>query len=147
MFAGPNGSGKSTLKRVLPENLLGIYLNPDDMEQEIRSQSFLDLSSYDVAATSDAVLSFFTYSDLLKSAQLADAAQRLTFRDDRLNFSNVEVNSYFASVACDFIRQLLLKKRDVLHDRNGHVPPQQSRTAGRGSIQRISDVPVLYCDR
>ena len=48
MFAGPNGSGKSTLKRYLPEKLLGVYLNPDDMEQEIRRLGFLDLSSYGV---------------------------------------------------------------------------------------------------
>jgi len=48
MFAGPNGSGKSTLKRYLPEKLLGVYLNPDDIEQEIRRLGFLDLSSYGV---------------------------------------------------------------------------------------------------
>jgi predicted ABC-type ATPase len=32
MFAGPNGSGKSTLKSYLPLALLGVYLNPDEME-------------------------------------------------------------------------------------------------------------------
>lgn len=108
MFAGPNGSGKSTLKRVLPERLLGIYLNPDDIEQEIRSRSFLDLSSYGIGEAADSVLSFFTNSDFLKTQQLADAAQRLTYHDGRLSFSNVEVNSYFASVASDFIRQALI---------------------------------------
>ncbi len=30
MFAGPNGSGKSTIKSVVPPELLGVYLNPDD---------------------------------------------------------------------------------------------------------------------
>ena len=43
MFAGPNGSGKSTLKSYLPKDLLGVYLNPDEIEQEIRRQGFLDL--------------------------------------------------------------------------------------------------------
>jgi predicted ABC-type ATPase len=38
MFAGPNGSGKSTLKSYLPEELLGAYLNPDEIEQEVRHQ-------------------------------------------------------------------------------------------------------------
>jgi predicted ABC-type ATPase len=37
MFAGPNGSGKSTLKTVLPEELLGVYLNPDEIESSIRT--------------------------------------------------------------------------------------------------------------
>jgi len=43
MFAGPNGSGKSTLKSVLPDVLLGIYLNPDDVEREIRREGFLEI--------------------------------------------------------------------------------------------------------
>ena len=30
MFAGPNGSGKSRLKSVIADDLLGIYINPDE---------------------------------------------------------------------------------------------------------------------
>ena len=33
VFAGPNGSGKSTLKEVLPESLLGVYVNADEIEK------------------------------------------------------------------------------------------------------------------
>jgi predicted ABC-type ATPase len=44
MFAGPNGSGKSTLKSVLPTELLGVYLNPDEIEQEARNHGFLDFT-------------------------------------------------------------------------------------------------------
>lgn len=32
MFAGPNGSGKSTIKSVLKPEMLGIYINPDEIE-------------------------------------------------------------------------------------------------------------------
>jgi len=85
MFAGPNGSGKSTLKRVLPEKLLGIYLNPDDIEHEIRSRSFLDLSFYGIGAVADSVLSFLANSDFLKTQHLADAVRRLTYHS-RLKF-------------------------------------------------------------
>jgi predicted ABC-type ATPase len=35
MFAGPNGSGKSTIKSVIRPELLGIYINPDEIEKEI----------------------------------------------------------------------------------------------------------------
>ena len=35
MFAGPNGSGKSTIKAVLRPELLGVYVNPDEIEQDI----------------------------------------------------------------------------------------------------------------
>ncbi len=41
MFAGPNGSGKSVLKQHLPLALLGLYLNPDEIEQENRSSARL----------------------------------------------------------------------------------------------------------
>jgi len=34
MFAGPNGSGKSTIKSIISEELLGIYINPDEIEKE-----------------------------------------------------------------------------------------------------------------
>ena len=34
MFAGPNGSGKSTMKAELPPELLGVYVNPDELLQK-----------------------------------------------------------------------------------------------------------------
>lgn len=37
MFAGPNGSGKSTIKSLLSPELLGVYINPDDIQKEIES--------------------------------------------------------------------------------------------------------------
>lgn len=109
MFAGPNGSGKSTLKSVLPKELLGIYLNPDEMEQEIRRQGFLDFTAYGVTAVGDEVLAFFSGSDFLISAGLAGEAKRLNFSHGRLAFENV--NSYLASVAADFLRQKLLAQK------------------------------------
>ena len=69
MFAGPNGSGKSTLKSYLPPPLLGVYLNPDDIEQEISNLGFLDFSSYGVTTTASEVMSFFSGSSFLASAR------------------------------------------------------------------------------
>lgn len=48
MFAGPNGSGKSTLKTVLRSELWGLYVNPDEIEKEIKRFDFLDFSAYDL---------------------------------------------------------------------------------------------------
>ena len=42
MFAGPNGSGKSTIKSVIRQELLGIYINPDEIEAHIKKNDFLD---------------------------------------------------------------------------------------------------------
>ena len=111
MFAGPNGSGKSLLKSYLSKELLGVYLNPDEIEQEIREQGFLDFAADGVTATADEALAFFKGSSFLISAGFGDAAKRLEFTNDRLDFTKVEVNSYFASVACDFLRQKLLEQK------------------------------------
>jgi len=111
MFAGPNGSGKSTLKRVIPNDLLGIYINPDDIEQEIMQSNFLDLYAYDVDTNEEEILSFFNQSTLLRKADLLDEASFLKFHAHKLSFFEVSVNAYFAAVCADFIRRKLLEKR------------------------------------
>lgn len=111
MFAGPNGSGKSVLKSHLPPVLLGVYLNPDEIEAEIRSSGGLDWTALGVDAEPEEVLAFFTHSNFLLEEGLGDQAQRLRYEDGRLDFTGVEVNAYFASVAVDFLRQRLLRQR------------------------------------
>ena len=75
MFAGPNGSGKSTIKSVVPAELLGVYLNPDDIERDIAKRGFLDLNHYGVESTRNEILEFFQRSSLLKKAGLEDEAE------------------------------------------------------------------------
>jgi predicted ABC-type ATPase len=111
MFAGPNGSGKSTLKSYLSVKLLGVYLNPDEIEQEIRKQGFLDFALYGVNTTADEALQFFNTSKFLQQARLLDVARQITFTNGRLDFAKLEVNSYLASVAGDFLRQKLLAQK------------------------------------
>lgn len=111
MFAGPNGSGKSTLKSVIADDLLGIYINPDEIEKEIKQFGFLDLRQYDIDVEVDEILDFFKHSTLLEKADLLEEAENLKFNDDKLSFFEVLVDSYFASVCADFIRRKLLEKR------------------------------------
>lgn len=115
MFAGPNGSGKSTLKPLLeaelPAKYLGIYLNPDEIEQEIREQGFLDLNARRVTTAADKVLDFFRGSSLLRDKGLSEGVEHLAFANGLLNFKEVPVNGYYVSVAVDFIRQELLQRR------------------------------------
>jgi predicted ABC-type ATPase len=111
MFAGPNGSGKSTLKSYLPRELLGVYLNPDEIEATIRKDGFLDFSMFGITATADRVLPFFATSQLLISAGLKEAAKKLDFSEGRLAFTNVPMNSYFASVASNFLQRSLLDQK------------------------------------
>jgi predicted ABC-type ATPase len=110
MFAGPNGSGKSTINALIGPALLGIYINPDEIEKTIRERGdFLDMASYGVKTTEAEILTFFQQSTLLASADLLDEVDMLRFTDDKLDFFSVPINAYFASVAADFIRQNLLK--------------------------------------
>lgn len=108
MFAGPNGSGKSTFKSLLRPELLGIYINPDEIEKEIRERDFLDLQAYQVMTTAQEVIDFFIHSSFLKVVDLLDEARGLRFNDGKLIFHGVSVNAYFASVAADFIRNKLI---------------------------------------
>jgi len=113
MFAGPNGSGKSTLKEVLPDELLGVYLNPDELERAITSTGSLDFADYGLDLSANVVLEAFTGSAFLKAQGLSDAMQRLTYTYNCLDFSalGVSVNSYIASVVVDLLRQQLLAAR------------------------------------
>jgi len=107
MFAGPNGSGKSTIKSVIDSNLIGIYVNPDEIELEIKQVGFLDFDRFEIRPSETEILEFFNSSQLLKKADLLEEAAALRFSDNKLSFFNVLVNSYFASVASDFIRTKL----------------------------------------
>ncbi len=108
MFAGPNGSGKSTLKSYLPPGLLGVYVNPDEIERDIRQNGHLDFSAYGVGAIEEETLSFFGASRFLQGAGYREASKPLAFANGRLSFGGVEVDSYLASVAADFLRQKML---------------------------------------
>jgi len=95
VFAGPNGSGKSVLKTVLPPPLLGVYLNPDEIEASIRQNGFLDLAAFGLSTTAAELLPAFTDSSLLQSAGLLEPARRLRLVGGRLDFAGFEVNSRY----------------------------------------------------
>jgi len=110
MFAGPNGSGKSTLNSIIAKELLGVYINADEIEKEIKKSGFLDLTSYGIESDEKKVLSFFENHPLLIKTDFDDSDQ-LRFIDNKIDFFAVLVNSYYASVCADFIRHELLKAK------------------------------------
>lgn len=108
MFAGPNGSGKSTLKTVVPARLLERYLNPDDIEADIRATGRFELTGFGTPITGKEVRDYLLYSPFLASAGLTADAAQLGYSEARIDFTGVAVNSYFASVLTDFLRRKLL---------------------------------------
>ena len=108
MFAGPNGSGKSTIKSVISSELLGIYINPDEIEKDIRATGYLDLKEFGVSDTGQEALGFFEQSTLLRKAGLVAESQQVRLKNNVLDFSGITVNSYYASVISDFLRHKLL---------------------------------------
>jgi len=111
MFAGPNGSGKSVLKSYLPKELLGIYLNADEIEAQARKSKTLDFKCYEIAATTKELKEFFLASELLRECSHCCFPAMLGFDEMVVDFSKVEMNAYYASVAVAFVRQKLLDQQ------------------------------------
>lgn len=109
VFAGPNGSGKSVLESYLPEPLLGIYLNPDEIEAKVKERGYADLREFGIESFADEVLPVFTGSEFLRSEGFGETAVSLTFNDGILGFPAGVMNSYFASVLAGFLRRKLLE--------------------------------------
>lgn len=105
MFAGPNGSGKSTLKQVLSDELIGIYINADEIESEISESGQLKLNRFelndDVASLKEAILS----NRRLENLEIDQPSSNV------LRFSTTQKHVYLASVISEEIRKLLFKKK------------------------------------
>ena len=107
MFAGPNGSGKSTLKALLRPELIERYVNPDEIEKEIRQIGVFDFSDW-IAVEEGELREFFAQSTLLIKAGLQAQAANLRFEGNQLFFAPGEINSYFSSVIADLVRRKLV---------------------------------------
>ena len=110
MFAGPNGSGKSTLKDALRTEILGYYVNADEIEASLRSDKGFDFATQGLSPSENELQAFFRSSTLLGLHGLLETAADLEFRNGALRFGSVEGNSYFAAVVADFVRRSLLSR-------------------------------------
>lgn len=108
MFAGPNGSGKSTIRSLLRPELIGVYVNPDEIQNTLQQSGRLDLSVFGIQATPDEVQSFFAASSLIELAGLTELVERLEFAANTIVIHEPVVTAYLASVAADFIRRKLI---------------------------------------
>ena len=113
MFAGPNGSGKSTIKSNLTEELhIKLFVNADELEAQAKATGFIDLAQFGLDATLQQLLEFHINSALLIKENRVDEATRIGLEGTKIDYRQIQVDSYFASVIADFIRRGLLDKRE-----------------------------------
>lgn len=111
VFAGPNGSGKTTIfKGVLAEKNvnLGVYVNADEIEASLITDSNLDFSSFGIKITQEKVQEFFkrsTFSPLKRNEPDLYTKIRVT---NNVLTSTARIDSYFSADLAEFIRQQLL---------------------------------------
>lgn len=114
MFAGPNGSGKSRIKSMVEErhpDILGTYLNPDNLEADIKARGRFEPHVFGVSPDEEELLAYLRGSSFLQSAGLGEQVERLHWEGGALWFDQVAMNSYFASVLADFLRREMLRNR------------------------------------
>lgn len=111
MFAGPNGSGKSTIKADLTEMLhIKVFVNADELEAQAKATGFIDLAQFGLNTTLHQLRDFHLSSSLLIKEGLVGEAEKIGLDGSRIDYRQVCVDSYFASVIADFIRRRLLEK-------------------------------------
>ena len=114
MFAGPNGSGKSTIKAKVAKinpKILGVYINPDDIEREIVSTGFIDFGNFRVKTNERRVFDSLNTSTQLSERNLLPELSKLRFLKNTLSFEDVSLNSYFVSAIADFLHENLVSSR------------------------------------
>ncbi|MEQ1607227.1 MAG: zeta toxin family protein [Pyrinomonadaceae bacterium] len=114
MFAGPNGSGKSTIKAKVAEinpNVLGVYINPDDIEREIAASGRIDFTHFKIKTTEGLIFASLRNSTQLSDKGLLNELSKLTFDKNALSFTGVSLNSYFVSALADFLHERLIESR------------------------------------
>lgn len=101
MFAGPNGSGKSTLIDVLDKRHLGIYINPDEIEKNIKlNNGCFDFRNFNINLNQN------RFERYVKSAFYKIDLNDITLNQNSICFK--KINSYIASILSSFIREELL---------------------------------------
>lgn len=111
MFAGPNGSGKSTIKNVIPDKLLGYYLNPDDIEREVKNNGYYDARYLDLQTSTEEIIGFFNNHPLITRTDESDSIHTISFvQNEFIDFSDIIFNSYLSAILTDFLRNKLIEQ-------------------------------------
>ena len=110
MFAGPNGSGKSTINSVISKNLLGYYLNPDEIEKEVNDKGYSDVRGLGLQINQKEIVAFFANHPLTERTERGDFIDYISYIEKGfISFANVGFDSYMSAILTDFLRQKFLE--------------------------------------
>src|SRR5690606_35095113 len=114
MFAGPNGSGKSTLiKEIQKKCFIGSFINADNIERKFNTTNFIDCNEYLSIIVTQADWENFkpiiSEEDKRVTPEILDS---IVISDGVLT-TDININSYIASVIAEFFRFILLKFEDT----------------------------------
>ena len=93
---------------MLSPELVGVYVNPDEIQFELERSGGLDLSTFHVRSTTRELRSFFAKSSLLAPRQIDLLQEQASVRRNRLTLPAQAADAYVASVLSDFLRRKLI---------------------------------------
>lgn len=110
IFAGPNGSGKTTILKLIDDSYdLGVYINADEIEKQLRENSFIDLFDYGINNFDESRFKKQLQShSLLKKAKSDGYHIDIDLQENKIVNLDKKTHSYEAALIADIIRHELL---------------------------------------
>jgi predicted ABC-type ATPase len=118
VFAGPNGSGKSTVIQYVRDQKangrpidFGIYVNADDIAEQLRKNKFSFLD-YHITATDREFAQIAVQSGLIgNNFNGSDFKKSYTFRANIIKLKDKNADERLAQIIADFLRKKLLMEK------------------------------------
>jgi len=115
VLAGPNGSGKSTIKRELKPQWIGVFINADEIERDLKiNAGRLSLRSLGITGPADEVLerikATLSNSGLDSKLDLSSLLDGISVDDALSIWLPGPYNSYLAAALAEAVRQELLEE-------------------------------------
>lgn len=115
IYAGPNGSGKSSLYKVISkEYISGIFVNADEIEKQLKTVGFIDLTDFNLKVDVNHLENFNNLPSsisLIKKANNEGFIIDVKVKDNFIVNIPKHTNSYEAAFVASFIRHTLLNEK------------------------------------
>lgn len=119
IFAGPNGSGKSTItQKIAKTTSIGIYLNADDIEKQLRKSPSIDLEAYNISVSTKEFHDFVRSNTLLNKVcefyecPADSLINNFSIQNNTLSFGNrFTISSYISMFIVEFLRAKFIEKK------------------------------------